>query len=121
MANNPKAKSVAAAKIASSAERKRQREALVVTSGNWDRIHAENIRYGGLADPFALGELDEAKKALAEFDKFGKLDDTARKLSDAASEFFKYDKEVRECEARRIRRNREAGAQWLLLVPAPYR
>ena len=59
-ASNPKAKSVAAAKIASSAERKRQREALVVTFGSWDNIHAENIRYGGPADPFALGELDNA-------------------------------------------------------------
>ena len=64
--SNPNAKSAAEANIASSAERKRQREALVVTFGSWDKIHVENIRYGGPADLFALGELGKAKRAFAE-------------------------------------------------------
>ena len=43
-ASNPKAKSAAADQIASSADRRRQREGLVVTFGNWDKLKQNSIR-----------------------------------------------------------------------------
>ena len=68
--------------------------------GTWDRIRSENIRYGDPPDPLALDELEKAKRALEEFDR-QKLDDTARRLSEATSDFLKVDQEIRDCERRR--------------------
>ena len=98
---SPKAKASPAAKTLDTVERKKQREALQFTIGNWVNIRKDNIKGGGQSDPRALDELEQAMRALAEFDKVGKPDNTASLIYDTAAAFFKIDKEAHDVLRRR--------------------
>ena len=55
---SPKAKASPKSKVLDTAERKKQRESLRFTIGNWDNVHKDNIKGRDEPDPNALDELE---------------------------------------------------------------
>ena len=80
-------------------EKATKKEALRLEWVKWKDICSEDTARGGLPIPVNVEQVDRAKKAFNDFEKYWKGDhlDKGKKLVDTAAAFFKADSAVKKC------------------------